>query len=708
MTENNEDKPITAWFVGAIFSGEDQTDRFVRKGIWENGHNERFYDEVNSMEPGDLIAIKSSYTRKRNLPFGEQTSAVATMAIKVTGVIKSNKKDGKTVQVEWDEPFPTPKEWYFFTSRAAVWKITDSEEERVSWRRKNLIDFAFFDGEQKINDFLNEPYWKGRFINYNSDSFQWTYIYEQIAKALLNYKDNRQQLLEEINDVFSELNMRNPLTVLNDQGQTELLDDVCPFTVFGLFNKGITDANRLKIIEGMLKILEIDESPPPGFDGIPVLNNINSWFFRFKEKRQEKDIDHLWDLFECAIDLAENQDDEMREEFIKLFNQVTLQSGAKWNITFGLYWIKPWDFVTLDQNTKDILVRHLDMEVPVKKGNKIISGEDYLDLIDSLQTAFEDPEIPVNSFPDLSLKAWMGTFEETDPAVEPADSSERNVERYTKDDFLNDVFISEEAYQTMASLLNRKKNMIIQGAPGVGKTFAAKRLAYSLMGEKDQSRIMMIQFHQSYSYEDFIMGYRPAAEGFVLKEGPFYQFCKMASEDSGQDYFFIIDEINRGNLSKIFGELLMLIEGDKRGEQLTLTYSNQAFSVPENVYLIGMMNTADRSLAIIDYALRRRFSFYELEPAFESEGFENHLMKRGADEDLVRQIQLKIGNLNHQIMGDPNLGKGFRIGHSYFTDFSSEENWYEEIIQYEIAPLIREYWFDEEEKAEQFIRELKR
>ena len=192
---------------------------------------------------------------------------------------------------------------------------------------------------------------------------------------------------------------------------------------------------------------------------------------------------------------------------------------------------------------------------------------------------------------------------------------------YTKEDFLSEVYMTEESYATLAALLKNKKNLILQGAPGVGKTFAAKRLAYSMMGKKDDSKIEFIQFHQNYSYEDFVMGYKPQDEGFKLTNGIFYKFCMTAADHPDTDYFFIIDEINRGNMSKIFGELLMLIEKDYRGTKATLAYSGTAFSVPQNLYIIGMMNTADRSLAMIDYALRRRFSFYEMEPGFNSEGF---------------------------------------------------------------------------------------
>lgn len=289
---------------------------------------------------------------------------------------------------------------------------------------------------------------------------------------------------------------------------------------------------------------------------------------------------------------------------------------------------------------------------------------------------------------------------------EEALPAESNFQPYKKEDFLSEVFITDESYETIKSLLSRKKNLILQGPPGVGKTFAAKRLVYSLLGEKDDSKINIIQFHQSYSYEDFIMGYRPNETGFELKEGPFYKLCDTASQNPDNDYYLIIDEINRGNISKIFGELLMLIEADKREEKIMITYSEKTFCVPENLYIIGMMNTADRSLAIIDYALRRRFSFFDLEPAFESDVFKKHMLDKGANEDLINKIKTKVGYVNLEIEKDVNLGKGFRIGHSYFCNYDNSDRWYEEVIKYEIEPLLKEYWFDEEEKAKGYIEGL--
>jgi len=290
------------------------------------------------------------------------------------------------------------------------------------------------------------------------------------------------------------------------------------------------------------------------------------------------------------------------------------------------------------------------------------------------------------------------------------DKEEREVELmpYDADMFLEQVYMNREQYDTLVALIKKKKNVILQGAPGVGKTYAAKRLAYSIMGVKDPERVMMVQFHQSYSYEDFIMGFRPTQEGgFELKKGAFYDFCKSAEEDSeDKPYFFIIDEINRGNLSKIFGELFMLIESDKRGVELKLLYSDENFSVPKNVYIIGMMNTADRSLAMMDYALRRRFAFFDIEPGFESEGFRKY--KNGLDSLKVNKLINCVEELNNVIAKDESLGEGFRIGHSYFCELKeTSDQTLSGIVEFELVPLLKEYWFDEPVKANTWIDNLR-
>ena len=280
-------------------------------------------------------------------------------------------------------------------------------------------------------------------------------------------------------------------------------------------------------------------------------------------------------------------------------------------------------------------------------------------------------------------------------------SSKASFEAYTKSDFLDEVYMTEKRYESLVAVLRNKKNIILQGAPGVGKTFAARRLAWSMMGEKDDDRIEFVQFHQNYSYEDFMMGYKPVGDGFELKYGIFYRFCQKAANQPDKEFFFIIDEINRGNMSKIFGELLMLIEKDYRGTKATLAYNGLSFSVPKNLYIIGMMNTADRSLAMIDYALRRRFSFFEVEPGFDSEGFIQY--QNGLNNEMLNELINKVKDLNREITLDKSLGKGFCIGHSYFCgrDVCTEE-WLHSIVEYDILPMLREYWFDDTSKLQRW------
>ena len=271
-----------------------------------------------------------------------------------------------------------------------------------------------------------------------------------------------------------------------------------------------------------------------------------------------------------------------------------------------------------------------------------------------------------------------------------------SLETYDRSKFLDEVYVGYEDYEQLESLLLRKKNLILQGAPGVGKTFAAKRLAYAIMGEKDDNRVVQVQFHQNYSYEDFVMGYKPNENGgFELKNGIFYKFCKRAAADSDHKYFFIIDEINRGNLSKIFGELLMLIENDYRDKPIQMSYREEHFAVPSNVYIIGMMNTADRSLAMIDYALRRRFSFYEMKPGFENTSFSEYVDKQ--HDPHLNHLVKAIIELNKVIASDDSLGSGFCIGHSYLCELGTHYN-LESIVEYDIIPMLREYWFDNDER----------
>ena len=707
-------------------------------------------------------------------------------------------------------------------------------------------------------------------IKLNNDKIEWTDFYMEFADKLLEYKNDRPTLISKIQNIYNILNMELPTLEADKDGNILTPSDIDSFTVFALFNKQISSENRINLVNQIKKEFSLKNNAPMTFHGVSLVNNLKATFYGFEYHRGEYDIDNLWDLFNLAVNFS----DDNREEFISVFDQILSQRGIKWNITMALNWIRPFTFINLDSNNRDLLssdeIFSEEFKNEIKSLKEPPSGEKYLLICEECKSGIEKTE-KYSNFPEFSHVAYLSMLNENDDGSDEGigdndvnttsywlisagsgskwwdefynkgvvglgmkgtgdlskyqskneiklklqeiyndNSSHVNdvhacwqfvhemkigdvifvkkgwneiigrgivesdyeydttksfhnvrkvkwthngswlyentrtfpyktsrlptktltditnysemvdyiigliggigpeppVPPYDIEKFLDEVYITEDNYNTLVNLLKHKKNLIVQGAPGVGKTFMAKRLAYSMMGKKNINRVMMVQFHQSYSYEDFVMGYRPSNEGFELRQGSFYQFCKKAEEDSENDYFFIIDEINRGHLSKIFGELFMLIEADKRGDRnkIQLLYSDEKFFIPDNIYIIGLMNTADRSLAMIDYALRRRFAFFDLKPGFDSAGFKDYQDK--LNDSRFNNLVLALKQLNEEIKNDESLGEGFRIGHSYLCNLKDCEK-LDFIVEYELIPLLKEYWFDEQDKVRYWSDKLR-
>ena len=286
------------WFVGSTYDEtDDQASRFQQEGIWENGYQDKYLDAVNSIQVGDRIAIKSSYTRKHDLPFDNRGQTVSVMAIKAIGTVKENLGDGRTLKVNWT-PFDPPREWYFYTNRSTVWRVLPGD-----WTTDALIGFTFEQKAQDIDRFRNAPYWRERFGDSAVDKrrFNWARFYEAVADKILTFRNRRDELVSGIHAIASKV---DGLSNLRDQfvdGSSGPLKDICPFTAMGILNRQNTDANRKAIAYELANLLGVTEPVPDSFEGIPLLNNQKSWFFGFDNKRQPDDIDTLWEAFAQAI-----------------------------------------------------------------------------------------------------------------------------------------------------------------------------------------------------------------------------------------------------------------------------------------------------------------------------------------------------------------------------------------------------------------------
>ena len=734
MDEKKNGSPSgTTWFVGASYGGtDDQMPRFLKEGIWENGYDDKLLDMVRAMQPGERIAIKAAYTRKHGLPFDSRGHTVSVMGIKAVGTITENPSDGKRVKVDWAEAEPV-REWYFYTHRGTVWRVQPGD-----WMNDALIAFAFEGKAQDLDRFRNEPFWRERFGTAvpEKQRFQWTEFYEAVAEKLLDYAPDRSALIAGIHQIATRVQGLNYLQDKFPDGSSGPLRDICPFTVMGTFNRSMTDANRKAIAGELAKLLGVTVPVPPSFEGIPVLNNQRSWFFAYADKRGSGDIDALWQVFTAASKLVENDQPEGRDAFLQAYDAATQVWGVAWNLSTGLYWAHPWDFLTLDSQSRHYINKRLGLNVSTGGQQGPCDARSYLKLLDDLRARFGEDSYPVHSFPDLSLASWLykdpvggpASLDETGAAAELVCIDEVReafqvaapIIAYVIDDILKDgCFLERAEIDLLLDRLRTKKNLILQGPPGTGKTWLAKRLAFALMGQKDDSKIRAVQFHPNLSYEDFVRGWRPTGEGKLsLADGVFMEAIKAARKEPSSKFVVVIEEINRGNPAQIFGELLTLLEAGKRtpSEALELCYPDadgvrRPVHIPENLYVIGTMNIADRSLALVDLALRRRFAFVGLEPRLGSVWREWVVNSCGVDAALAVEIETRIAGLNERIASDAQLGKQFRIGHSYVTPVHRLEpgdtpKWFRQVVETEIGPLLEEYWFDRPDEARKATAQL--
>ena len=340
--------------------------------------------------------------------------------------------------------------------------------------------------------------------------------------------------------------------------------------------------------------------------------------------------------------------------------------------------------------------------------------------LQQIRLALEPKYGPDLSFYEEEVRAIWGAGiyvpdQEDCPEVKPpgrdAGFAAEAATPYSVDDIVNDgCFLARSRLDSILERLQGKKNLILQGPPGTGKTWLAKRLAFAFIGSRSEARVRPFQFHPNLSYEDFVRGWRPGGDaGLNLVDGPFLRAITDAQGDPSNDYVVVIEEINRGNPAQIFGEVLTLLEADKRtpAEAVALSYPltpQERVHIPPNFYVIGTMNVADRSLALVDLALRRRFAFIDLEPAF-GDRWRNWVSEKyHIDPNFLNDIEQRLTLLNQTIAGDISLGPQFRVGHSVVTPIGSTtidspREWFRQVVETEIGPLLDEYWFDGPDKA---------
>ncbi|MGP6175205.1 AAA family ATPase [Corynebacterium sp. A21] len=613
-------------------------------------------------------------------------------------------------------------------TRPVEWLAVDVSRDELSLSAQNEISslttlFEITTGREEIEGFIDTP------LAGNKESdISWVPFYEELADKILAYRHHRKDLISMLFRAAELSGVSHLFKYLRtDQGEDGAyrdITDIDPFTVFGPFNRGITLDARLKIAAAYREEFGVTAPAPTGFDGVPIVNNLNSWFIRFEKHRRPGEVNNLWDLADAAVTYAENPSEDAKEALVSAFDANAV--GQTRQLTMGLFWIRPQHLASYDgTNATYIAAAYPDLAEMLTLKSKI-TGEEFLANTEAITSWIRHHDHP-KSFPELSHDAYLSTQGNPEPPIaitkDTVDVSTIDLDdSYTFDSIVEDgSFLGSEELESILNTLARKKNLILQGPPGTGKTWLGRRLGWALSGRKTNTRVSVIQFHPSLSYEDFVRGWRPSSAGKLeLTDGPFIQFCSQAADDPENNYVLVLEEINRGNPAQIFGEMLTLIENTKRNQDnaLRLSYpkdEDETFHIPPNVHLIGTMNVADRSLALVDMALRRRFAFIDLTPQLGNPWVE-HVSGRGYSRDVLEFFGEQIRDVNTMIAEDPSLGRHYCLGHSFFVplqDLDAEDpdaatsQWLEEILATEIQPLLEEYWFDQPEKADEALALLR-